>query len=135
MSIKPPSPGDKLVLIVEDDQGMREYLERVAKGEGFRTATAADGLQALKLMQELSPSVALLDLMLPRYGGFELLYELQRGAAAGVPLIIVTARFTGARDKAAISRMPNVAAFLEKPVSAEVLANALHELLGTKKLT
>lgn len=123
---------EHLVLIVEDDPGMLEYLERIVRDAGFRTATAVDGVEVVEKMRRLRPAAAILDLMLPRYGGFELLFELRRGDTAEIPLIIVTARFTGPADRALIVKQPNVAVFFEKPVPPEVLVNSLHQILGTR---
>ena len=116
------------ILIVEDDPGMLEYFERVVREAGFGTITATDGLEVLERLKAGRPDAAVLDLMLPKYGGLELLYELRR-AAAGVPLIIVTARFTGDADRAVIVKQPNVAAFFEKPVTGEVLVSALRSVV------
>lgn len=129
MSVPAPSSRPShTVLIVEDDPGMLEYLERVVRDAGFRAITATDGLEVIEKLAKFTPDAAVLDLMLPKYGGLELLYELRRGSAARVPLIIVTARFTGASDKALIIKQPNVAAFFEKPIDAEVLVNALRHV-------
>jgi DNA-binding response OmpR family regulator len=124
-------PKEKLVLIVEDDPEMMDYLTQVVGGAGFKTEPATDGLVVMEKMRTFSPDAAILDLMLPKYGGLELLYELRRGATANVPLIIVTARFTGPSDRAVITKQPNVAAFFEKPVGADELLQALHGALGT----
>ena len=127
-----PAPASKLVLIVEDDQGMQELLDRLLRDEGFRTALAYDGLDLRERLRALKPDAVLLDLMLPRYGGLELLHELRRGETAAIPLIIVTARFTGAKDRTFIIQQPNVAGFFEKPVKPKELLAKLHETLGTE---
>ncbi len=126
---------DHTVLIVEDDPGMLEYLVRIVQEAGFRTETAVDGIEVVEKMRRLMPDIAILDLMLPRYGGFELLSELRRGVTGKIPLIIVTARFTRPEDRAKIVGQSNVAVFFEKPVPPEVLVNALHEILETKPPT
>jgi two-component system response regulator AdeR len=124
-------PEDKLVLVVEDDPGMLEYFSRIVRDEGFRVDTAMDGIKTVEKMRLRNPDVVLLDLMLPRYGGLELLLELRRGRAAAIPLIIVTARYTDPASADAILAHPSVAGFFVKPVKPELLLAALHKTLGT----
>ena len=88
------NPADKLVLIVDDDSSVRELLEFLIKKEGFQLDSAADGEEALHKSREISPDLILLDLMLPKLGGFEILRELQSDATAGIPIVIITGRYT-----------------------------------------
>ncbi|MBI5883514.1 MAG: response regulator [Elusimicrobia bacterium] len=125
-------PGDKLIVIVDDDDSVRELLEFVVKKEGFRVDTASDGEQALRKIPELKPDLVILDMMLPRYGGFEILRELQNGEASGVPIVIITGRYSDQSTKNMIKAESNVKEFLEKPVRPQFLAMLLHKLLNTK---
>ena len=63
----------RTILIVEDDAGVREVLKEVLEDEGFDTMAAADGTEAVDLLQKNSepPCVILLDLMMPRMSGSE----------------------------------------------------------------
>jgi DNA-binding response OmpR family regulator len=117
----------ELVLIVEDDAEMRDYLQHLLRGEGFRTETSSDGLDAVEKITRTPPYAVILDLMLPRYGGLEMLAELRR-KAPGVPLIIVTARFADQQSRARIAEHPNVAGFFVKPVNTEELLASLRDL-------
>ena len=132
MSPRKPAPGPKpkTVLIVEDDASMLEYFERVVRDAGFASLTLTDGLSVLELMRRGRPDAVILDLMLPKYGGLELLKELGRGPTASIPLIIATARFTNEPERSFIVRQPNVAAFFEKPVDATELKDALARVRG-----
>lgn len=125
-----PEPNPK-VLIVEDDPEMLAYYKLIVGDAGFRVLTATDGLMAVETMRDSRPDAVILDLMLPRYGGIELIYELQLLAETkSTPIIVATARYTGPAARAAIVQRPNVAAFFEKPVNADALIDALHEILG-----
>ena len=123
---------DKLVMIVDDDDSVRDLLECVVKKEGFKVATAADGEEGLNKIQALRPDLILLDLMLPRYGGFEVLRQLQSGDTAGIPIIIITGRYTERTMAEMIRQESNVLDFMEKPVRPPVLAMTLHKILKTK---
>lgn len=122
----------KLIMIVDDDESVRELLEFIVKKEGFKVDTAADGEEGIRKIQELLPDLILLDLMLPRYGGFEVLRQLQTGDTARIPIIIITGRYTDRTTSEMIRQESNVMDFLEKPVKPAVLGMALHKILKTK---
>ncbi|MCK5106117.1 MAG: response regulator [Elusimicrobiales bacterium] len=125
------NPEDKLVLIVDDDDSVRELLEFIIKKEGFKIEKAADGQEALDKARKCSPDLILLDLMLPKYGGFEILRELQADAG-DIPIIIITGRYTDRSTSDMIKLEPNVKDFIEKPVKPPVLTALLHKLLNTQ---
>ncbi|MBI3552309.1 MAG: response regulator [Elusimicrobia bacterium] len=124
-------PQDKLILIVDDDDSVRELLEFLVRKEGFKVDTAADGEEGINKIQKLLPDLVILDLMLPRYGGFEILRQLQTGETAKIPIIIVTGRYTDRTTAEMIRQESNVLDFLEKPVKANILTMSLHKILKT----
>lgn len=126
------NPADKLVLIVDDDESVRELLEFVVRKEGFKVEKAVDGEEALKKARQCSPDLILLDLMLPKFGGFEILRELQNDETGGIPIIIITGRYTERSTSEMIKQEPNVRDFIEKPVKPQVLAGAIHKILKTQ---
>jgi len=127
----PSNPGDKLVLIVDDDDAVRELLGFVVMKEGFRVEKVLDGDQALKKARELMPDLMLLDLMLPRCGGFEILRQLQTGETSAIPIIMITGRYMDRSTSEMIRRESNVVDYLEKPVNPAVLSALLHKTLKT----
>ena len=78
------------VLIVEDDAGLRQGLEINLRLENYETIQAADGEEAIQLFHSESPDLILLDLMLPKKSGFEVLDHVRRYSK--VPVILLTAR-------------------------------------------
>lgn len=122
---------EQLVMIVDDDDSVRELLEYVVKKEGFAVVKAADGEEALNKIESLPPDIILLDLMLPRYGGYEVLRRLQNGSTAGIPIIVITGRYTERTTTEMIRQESNVVEFLEKPIKTNVLASLLHRILKT----
>lgn len=125
-------PKDKLVLVVDDDRSVVQLFELALLQEGFRVATATDGSEALEKTESLKPDLVLLDLMLPEYGGTEVLELMRRRLAKPPAVVVITGRFGDEPAKEAIRRLPNVAAYLEKPVRPAVLAELLHGILGTR---
>lgn len=126
------TPG-KLVLVVDDDDSVREMLEFIVKKEGFRVETAADGEEGIAKAEKLSPDLIVLDLMLPRYGGFELLRRLQAGEQRQIPIVVVTGRYTDRSTADLIRQESNVVEFLEKPVRPAVLGAALQRIIGKRE--
>ncbi|MBI5210375.1 MAG: response regulator [Elusimicrobia bacterium] len=122
---------DKLVVIVDDDESVRELLQFVVGKEGFRVETASDGEEAIRKIPELMPDLVILDMMLPRYGGFEVLRQLQAGPTGSIPIVIITGRYTDRSTMEMIRRESNVKEFMEKPVRPPVLGMLLHKLLNT----
>jgi len=129
---KPGRPADKLILVVDDDPGIVLMLSESVKFEGFRVDTAMDGEEALDKIDKIKPDMVLLDLMLPRYGGFEVISELKAGPRASTPVVVITGRFGDSETAAKLRDEPSVVAFLDKPVKPAELAGILHKILKTK---
>jgi DNA-binding response OmpR family regulator len=78
------------VLIVDDEAVVRDVLSRYLEEEGFRVETAADGESALDLAARSVPDVVVLDLMLPRIDGLEVLRRMRE--RRDVPVVLLTAK-------------------------------------------
>ena len=84
---------DRPVLVVDDDSGARALLRRMLESEGFEVVEADNGRMALDRLREVSPSVVLLDLMMPEMDGFEFVAEFRRHEPwRAIPIIVVTAK-------------------------------------------
>jgi two-component system, OmpR family, response regulator AdeR len=79
-----------LILIVEDEAQIAEIIEGYLRQENYRTERARDGQQALSLFRSVRPDLIVLDLMLPKMGGLEVLRAVR--ANSHTPVICVTAR-------------------------------------------
>ncbi|HAH31900.1 MAG TPA: hypothetical protein DCL44_06260 [Elusimicrobia bacterium] len=126
------NPEEKLILIVDDDESVLDLLSFLVHKEGFKVEKASDGEEALAKAKALHPDLMLLDLMLPKYGGFEILRELQDDDTSDIAIVIVTGRYTDRSTSEMIKQEPNVKDFVEKPVKPHVLAALLHTLLKTR---
>lgn len=78
------------ILIVEDEAGLRQGLEINLRHENYETVTAGDGEEAIRLFHAENPDLILLDLMLPKKSGFEVLDHIRK--VSKVPVILLTAR-------------------------------------------
>ena len=80
------------ILVVEDDPAVRMLLADSLKAQGYKTITAKDGAQALKMTQERQIDLILLDMMLPDIGGLEVLETLKADPdLKTIPVIVVSA--------------------------------------------
>ena len=79
------------ILVVEDDAGIREGLQDALEIEGYEVLTAADGQVGLERGLREDPDLILLDLMLPKLDGFEVLERLRRDHVE-TPILVLTAR-------------------------------------------
>lgn len=93
------------VLIIEDDQNLRELQQRVLRTEGFVVLGAGDGGEGLKLANSCLPNLILLDLALPGMTGFAVLEYLQRDyLTKDIPVIITSAMDTTTEIERAIQK-------------------------------
>jgi CheY-like chemotaxis protein len=115
------------VLVVDDDDDLREVMCEALSAEGYEAVQAEDGQRALARLRERRVDVILLDLMMPNMNGWEFRAEQQRDPAlAGIPVIVMTA----ATD---VSRTAELAAsaYLQKPVALGALLETVAEV-GSK---
>lgn len=78
------------VLVVDDDRNICELIRLYLEKEGFTVTLAHDGQAAITLFKESTPSVVLLDVMLPKMDGFQVCREIRR--ISNIPIIMLTAK-------------------------------------------
>ena len=119
----------KRVLVADDDPALRALLRLVATRAGFEVASAANGVEALQMLRAESFDIALIDLMMPRMSGYELLQQV--GEMPVRPAIVVVT----AMNDAHLPRLDSsvVSSILRKPFDIEMLAAILTELASAKK--
>ena len=106
------------VLIVDDEEGLRESLKEFLEEEGYRVATATNGAEALALLEhDVLPCMMILDLIMPMVTGGEVYRQMQNDPRlAQIPVIISTSDPT---------RAPRGVLILRKPISLEQLLGAV----------
>jgi FixJ family two-component response regulator len=121
-------PGEQpRIVVVEDDDGMRQAIERVLQAAGLAVASFASAEAAL----EADPAAAclVLDIYLPGMSAFEL-YRQLAAAGKGLPALFITARDEPAvRDEA--ERLGGAGSYLPKPFSGRALLDAISQALGS----
>lgn len=121
-------PGPVRVLVVDDDEVIRQLISMNLELEGFDVYTAADGVEALERAAELQPQVITLDMMMPRMDGLETASRLRAApATSAIKVCLVSARAQQAdRDRAA--NAPGVDAYLSKPFDPDELVDIVRRL-------
>ncbi len=79
------------ILLIEDEMRLHKMFEDVFKKAGFELISAYDGVTGLRLAEEELPCLILLDIILPKKNGFEVLNELKKNQLlSGIPIVILT---------------------------------------------
>ena len=117
------------VLVVEDDQDIRQLLHLQLTAEGYETAFARDGATAVSVARKERPDLILLDLGLPAGGGFAVMERISAlPDLEMVPVIVVTARGAEEGEKAVGLGARN---FFQKPFDSVELLAEIRQALGT----
>jgi CheY-like chemotaxis protein len=118
--------GSGTILVVEDEEGVREVAERILQDIGFQTIGAEDGRHALDLMEEVGDRVTavLLDLSMPRMGGAETFRRL-RAERPNLPILMMSGYTEQVVAPQFNSSGPGFTGFLQKPFLAEDLIAVL----------
>ena len=116
---------DKTVLIVEDDEVIRDVLQQLLQYQGYKTVTANHGKDALEKLDELEcPALLLMDLMMPVMDGWELLANLRSNERfRRLPVIVLSAGAEGHE-----LRDDPYARFLKKPLRMHSLLEMVQKL-------
>ena len=116
------------VLIVEDEQDIRELLAYNLEKEGYATLQAADGKEGLDMARARKPDLILLDLMLPKLDGLAVCRELERDAATvRIPIIMLTAKSDESDELMGFDL--GVDEYITKPFSPKILVARVEAIL------
>ena len=120
------------VLLIEDSKLMRVATEGVLTRAGYQVVSAVDGEQGLQLAGETSPNVILLDMLLPKMSGIDVLQRLkQERATAAIPVIVLTSLSQKNEGKL---MQAGAAAFFEKSeaLNGTALIQAIEKVVKSK---
>jgi DNA-binding response OmpR family regulator len=117
----------KTILVVDDDMELSDGLRTVLEKQGHRVIQARDGQQGKQAIYNHHPDLVILDMMMPRMGGYPVL-EHFRGKAEAPPIIMITAN-EGSRHKAYAEYL-GVVDYIRKPFAMERLLEAVQRGLS-----
>jgi DNA-binding response OmpR family regulator len=115
----------RTILVVEDDQNLRETLLEALEAEGYAAIPAADGREALARFRAEHPDLVLLDLMLPELSGIEVTRVIR--AESAVPIVMLTAR--GSEVDKVVGLEIGADDYVTKPFSVRELTARLRAIL------
>ena len=124
----PTSAHGPLVLIVDDDERLREYVRVNLEAEGYEVREAGSGPAALEALGERSPDLILLDVMMPQVDGWETLRQIQEHTGIGaIPVIMFSGKVD--EESAAEAASRGAQAFIGKPFDPRSLIESTKQQL------
>lgn len=121
-----PSRAKHTVLVVDDNEDLQHYYRRCLRSSAFDLVAVSEGAQVFEAVRSVSPSVIMLDIMLPDVDGWELLRELtSRSETREIPIIICSVI-----READLGHVLGAGMYLTKPILCKTLLDALHASLG-----
>ncbi len=116
------------VLLIDDDQSLRETLAELFTSEGHRLLEASNGEETVELLKKVQPDVALCDWRMAPMGGLDVLRAMQReGLIRTVPIIVLTAY--GDAESTVQAMQAGAYEFLVKPVDLDVVLSTVNRAL------
>ncbi len=133
-------PAEKTVLVVDDEDDIRLYLQTILTNAGFKVETASDGTEALEKVKAHPPDAISLDLVMPKKSGAKFLFEFHKNKDwRRIPVILVTAH---AKDDLGKEDFDDIMSgrmlvgpetYLEKPVNPETYVNSIKRVLDIEE--
>src|SRR5437660_12820739 len=117
----------KTILLVDDDYELSDGLRSVLERQGYRVIQARDGQQGKQIIYQQRPDLVILDMMMPKMGGYPVL-EHFRDKSDAPPIIMITAN-QGSRHKAYAEYL-GVVDYIRKPFAMERLLEAVERGLA-----
>ena len=122
-----------LVLVVDDDRDGREMYTATMKTAGFRVEEAIDGFEAVDKAYKLRPDIILMDLLMPRLDGWEVIGWLKNNRnTREIPIVAVTGAPAEQRE---LATQAGVHSVLVKPCTPEALLDEIRRVLSERALS
>lgn len=120
-----------MVVVVDDEQNIRETLAYILEAEGIEVETSADGVEGLEAVKRCKPKVVLLDVMMPRMDGYEVCRQIRSASdLAEVFVIIVTARGQRSDEVMALNVGANL--YVAKPFDDAIVLEVIGQVFEGK---
>ena len=117
------------VLVAEDDRFLRKAAETTLKQQGYTVITAADGEEALRVARSAPLDLILLDLIMPKLNGFDVLQALKKDAPTALIPVIILSNLGQDRDVQQAMDAGAAAYFIKTDLSLQALGQRVEEVL------
>lgn len=118
------------ILVVEDDRFLRRACEVSLQQRGFVVKTAIDGEVGLRIAREAMPDLILLDLLMPKVPGIEVLKQLRADPATAAIPVVILSNSSREEDKTHASRLGAVGYYVKANLSLRALGDEVSRLVG-----
>lgn len=135
MAMTPPAAAKNIVLLVEDDQDMADFMQNYLNVKGYQTITARDGLEAIAKAKAEKPDMILMDVQMPEMNGLEAIRHIRAEAnpnLAATPIIAITALAMSGDRERCLEAGAN--AYLSKPLKLQELVEAIEAQLHKNRV-
>lgn len=125
-----PKVAVPIAMVVDDSPTVRLYTVDFLRRQGYETMEASDGLDALEILKGITPDIILLDVEMPRMGGFDLLKAIRKSAStrlAQVPVIMISSRTAPKHQQHAFSL--GATGYIGKPFAEDELVKLINKEL------
>jgi DNA-binding response OmpR family regulator len=124
--MRPADPQEVTLLVVDDDAAARECLHDFLSDEGYSVHVAADGIEALRMLERCRPALVITDLEMPRMDGRTLIAALrERGSEPRI--VVLTARM--AIDASREAQQLGVDGYINKPIDLDMMSACVRALV------
>ncbi len=118
------------ILLVEDDNNLREIFQMRLEAEGYKTLTAADGEEGLVVAMKEKPDLMIADVMMPKLSGFEMLENLRSTPEMKDTKVIMMTALGQAEDQARGEKLGVIKYLVKSQVTLEDFARVVKDVLG-----
>jgi DNA-binding response OmpR family regulator len=127
----PDGKGKIVVVIVEDDHYILDFLKFTLEQQGYDVYAAADGQEGLNLIERKLPLLVVLDLMLPKLDGFSILKKMaEKADTARIPVVVVSAYTASESTRRMVQTQKNVREVFTKPIRSKEFVAKLKEIVS-----
>ncbi len=123
---------NKKILVVDDEEDVRNYLATALDDAGFDVIKASDGFEALEIAKKEKPDLVSLDLVMPKHSGVKFHFEMKKNKELSrIPILIVTGHARDDLGKADFETltMQGPGIYIEKPVSPKKYVSTICKIL------
>lgn len=128
----------KRILVVDDEQDVRVFMTTLLETSGFKPIAATNGQEGLEMARRQKPALIIMDIMMPKESGIFMYREVKKDPQlSGIPVIMVSgvSKKTFFHSQEVVDeyegvKMPEPAAYIEKPAEADELLDVIRKVLA-----
>ena len=120
----------RMIMIIDDEEDMRVYMQTLLRKAGYETSTAVNGEDALERIDDIKPDLITLDILMPQKSGLKFFQILrERDDTKGLPVVVVSG-ISGHGEFFEKETLGGPTVFIEKPIEPGSFLKQVKELLG-----